>query len=132
MALLNLIYARQRGGTFVLRIEDTDRSRFVATSEQMIFEALAWLGLDWDEGPDKGGPYGPYRQSERTELYREAVADLMARGHAYRCFCTAEQLEAKRREQAAAKLPPRYAGTCRRLPPEEAERRAAAGEPFTV
>ena len=132
MALLNLIYARQRGGTFVLRIEDTDRARFVATSEKMIFDSLAWLGLEWDEGPDKGGPYGPYRQSERTQLYRDAVQKLMASGHAYRCFCTPERLEAMRKQQAAAKLPPRYDRTCRGLKPEAAAARTAAGEAFTI
>ncbi|MGN6591643.1 MAG: glutamate--tRNA ligase [Terriglobales bacterium] len=132
MALLNLIFARQRGGQFVLRIEDTDRSRFVATSEQMIFDSLRWLGLEWDEGPDKGGPHGPYRQSERTELYRAAVAALLASGHAYRCFCTPERLEEMRRAQSAAHQPPRYDRTCCRLAPEEVARRVAAGEAFTV
>ncbi len=132
MALLNLIFARQGGGQFVLRIEDTDRARFVSTSEQMIFDALHWLGLDWDEGPDKGGPYGPYRQSERTALYREAADTLLRTGHAYRCFCTPERLEAMRREQAAAKQPPRYDRTCCRLSAAEVEQRLGAGEPFTV
>ena len=132
MALLNLIFARQRGGQFVLRIEDTDRTRFVASSEQMIFDALRWLGLDWDEGPDKGGPHGPYRQSERTGLYRDAVATLLAGGHAYRCFCTPERLEEMRRAQAAAHQPPRYDRACLRLSAEEVARRQAAGEAFTV
>ena len=118
IGLINFIYARQRGGQFVLRIEDTDRARFVATSEQMIFDALRWVGLNWDEGPDVGGPYGPYRQSERTEIYREHAEMLLANGTAYRCFCTAEELEASRKQQIAAKLPPRYAGTCRDLSPE--------------
>ncbi|MGH9413940.1 MAG: glutamate--tRNA ligase [Terriglobales bacterium] len=132
MALLNLIFARQRGGQFVLRIEDTDRTRFVPTSERMIFEALRWLGLEWDEGPDKGGPFGPYRQSERTELYRQAVAQLLEAGHAYHCFCTAERLEEMRRQQAAAKEPPRYDRTCCRLRAAEVSDKLAAGEPFTV
>ena len=96
IGLLNFIYARQRGGKFVLRIEDTDRTRFVSTSEQMIFDSLRWLGLTWDEGPDVGGPYGPYRQSERTEIYREHVQMLLASGHAYRSFETAEELDAMR------------------------------------
>jgi glutamyl-tRNA synthetase len=130
IGLLNFIYARQRAGKFVLRIEDTDRSRFVGTSEQMIFDALRWLGLGWDEGPDVGGPYGPYRQSERTEIYREHVQMLLASGHAYRSFETAEELEAMRKSQLAAKLPPRYNGAHRELPPAqiaafEAEGRAA-------
>ena len=118
IGLINFLYARQRGGTFVLRIEDTDRARFVSTSEQMIFDALKWVGLTWDEGPDVGGPYGPYRQSERTEIYREHAELLLANGSAYRCFCTPEDLEASRKQQMAAKLPPRYAGTCRALAPE--------------
>ena len=108
IGLINYIYARQRGGKFVLRIEDTDRARFVAASEQEIFNSLRWLGLTWDEGPDVGGPYGPYRQSERTDIYREHCELLLANGTAYRCFCTAEELEAARKQQMAAKLPPRY------------------------
>ncbi|MGH9533273.1 MAG: glutamate--tRNA ligase [Terriglobales bacterium] len=132
IALMNLIFARQRQGRFVLRIEDTDRSRFVAASEQMIFDSLRWLGLDWDEGPDVGGPYGPYRQSERTELYREKVEQLLAAGRAYRCFCSGERLEEMRRAQMAAKLPPRYDRLCRRLSDAEAKARVAAGAPCVV
>ncbi|HTD97158.1 MAG TPA: glutamate--tRNA ligase family protein, partial [Edaphobacter sp.] len=101
IGLINFLYARQRGGTFVLRIEDTDRARFVSTSEQMIFDTLRWLGLTWDEGPDLGGPHGPYRQSERTEIYREHAGLLLANGTAYRCFCTAEELDAVRKQQIA-------------------------------
>ncbi len=132
IGLINFIYARQRSGQFVLRIEDTDRARFVATSEQMIFDALRWLGLAWDEGPDIGGPYGPYRQSERTEIYREHADLLLANGTAYRCFCTAEDLEAARQRQSAAKLPPRYAGTCRHLSEAEIEANLAAVKPFVI
>jgi len=132
IALLNLIFARQRGGKFVLRIEDTDRTRFVASSEQMIFDALHWLGLDWDEGPDVGGPFGPYRQSERTALYLAAIERLLAGGHAYRCFCTAERLDAMRRQQIAAKLPPRYDRHCRHLDSAQAAALQAAGTPHTV
>lgn len=132
IGLLNYIYARQRGGQFVLRIEDTDRTRFVATSEKMIFDALKWAGLTWDEGPDVGGPYGPYRQSERTEIYREHTETLLANGTAYRCFCTAEELDAARERQKAAKLPPRYDGACRRLTADEIAANLAAGKPFTV
>lgn len=132
IALMNLIFARQRGGQFVLRIEDTDRTRFVETSEQMIFDALRWLGLEWDEGPDVGGRFAPYRQSERTELYRRAAAALLASGRAYRCFCAPERLEEMRRQQAAAHQPPRYDRRCRALPAAEAEQRAAAGEPAVV
>jgi len=132
IGLINYIYARQRSGKFVLRIEDTDRARFVATSEQEIFNSLRWLGLTWDEGPDVGGPHGPYRQSERTEIYREHCDILLANGTAYRCFCTAEELEAARKQQMAAKLPPRYPGTCRHLAPEKTEANLAAGKPFVV
>jgi glutamyl-tRNA synthetase len=132
IGLINFLYARQRGGKFVLRIEDTDRARFVATSEQMIFDALRWTGLSWDEGPDVGGPYGPYRQSERTEIYREYSELLLANGTAYRCFCSADELEAARKQQMAAKLPPRYPGTCRNLAPEQIETNLAAGKPFVI
>ena len=132
IGLINFLYARQRQGQFVLRIEDTDRARFVATSEQMIFDALRWLGLSWDEGPDVGGPYGPYRQSERSEIYREHAEQLLANGTAYRCFCTAEELEAVRKQQMAAKLPARYPGTCRNLTPATIEANLAAGKPFVV
>src|ERR1700722_10826424 len=132
IGLLNYIYAHQRGGQFVLRIEDTDRTRFVSTSEQMIFDSLRWLGLEWDEGPDVGGPYGPSRQSERTGIYREHADLLLANGTAYRCFCTAEELEAARKQQMAAKLPPRYPGTCRNLAPEQIEANLAAGKPFVI
>jgi glutamyl-tRNA synthetase len=132
IGLLNYIYARQRGGQFVLRIEDTDRTRFVSTSEQMIFDSLRWLGLTWDEGPDVGGPHGPYRQSERTEIYRQHANLLLANGTAYRCFCTAEELDAVRKQQIAAKLPPRYPGTCRHLTPEQIEANLAANKPFVI
>ena len=132
IGLINYIYARQRSGKFVLRIEDTDRARFVATSEQEIFNSLRWLGLTWDEGPDVGGPYGPYRQSERSEIYREHCDILLANGTAYRCFCTAEELEAARKQQMATKLPPRYPGTCRHLTSETAAANLAAGKPFVV
>jgi glutamyl-tRNA synthetase len=132
IGLLNYIYARQRGGKFVLRIEDTDRARFVSTSEQMIFDALRWAGLTWDEGPDVGGPYGPYRQSERTEIYRQHADLLLANGTAYRCFCTAEELDAVRKQQIAAKLPPRYPGTCRHLTPEQIAANESANKPFVI
>jgi glutamyl-tRNA synthetase len=132
IGLINFLYARQRGGQFVLRIEDTDRARFVATSEQMIFDALKWVGLSWDEGPDIGGPYGPYRQSERTEIYREHAEVLLVNGTAYRCFCTAEELEASRQQQIAAKLPPRYAGTCRSLSTEIIAANLAESKPYVV
>jgi glutamyl-tRNA synthetase len=132
IGLLNYIYARQRGGKFVLRIEDTDRTRFVPTSEQMIFDSLRWLGLAWDEGPDVGGPYGPYRQSERTEIYREHVQLLLKSGHAYRSFETAEELEEMRRSQIAAKLPPRYNGAHRHLLQPQIDALLADGVPYVI
>ena len=132
IGLLNYIYARQRNGKFVLRIEDTDRTRFVPTSEQMIFDSLRWLGLTWDEGPDVGGPHGPYRQSERTEIYRQHAEILLANGTAYRCFCTPEELEAVRKQQIAAKLPPRYPGTCRNLAQDQLAANQAANKPHTI
>jgi glutamyl-tRNA synthetase len=132
IGLLNFLYATQRGGQFVLRIEDTDRTRFVPTSEQMIFDALKWVGLTWHEGPDVGGPYGPYRQSERTEIYREHVEILLANGTAYRSFETAEELEEMRKQQIAAKTPPRYNGAHRHLTPEQIDAYIAEGRPYTV
>ncbi|MFT4108715.1 glutamate--tRNA ligase [Propionicimonas sp.] len=105
MSLFNLAYARATGGAFVLRIEDTDRARYVATSEQQIYDTLHWLGLDWDEGPDIGGPYAPYRQSERLETYRPFVEQLIEAGHAYYCWCSTERLAGLRAEQQASKSP---------------------------
>ena len=128
IGLLNYVFAKQRGGQFVLRIEDTDRTRFVPTSEQMIFESLRWVGLTWDEGPDVGGPFGPYRQSERTEIYREHAEILLANGWAYRAFETPEELEAERKSQTAAKLPPKYAGRSRNLSRSRDRRRTRRRE----
>lgn len=132
IALFNYAFARQQGGRFILRIEDTDRARSTAASERAILAALHWLGLDYDEGPDVGGPYGPYRQSERGEIYRAHARNLLERGAAYRCFCTPERLDALRQEQRARKEDPRYDRLCLALPEGEAERRAAAGEPHVV
>src|SRR5262245_32361291 len=128
VALFNYALARKHGGQFVLRVEDTDRQRSHPASERMIFEALRWLGLSWDEGPDVGGPYGPYRQSERTALYREHAEELLRRGAAYLCFCSPERLETLRQEQREKRLTPGYDGRCRAVPAEEAFRRREAGE----
>lgn len=132
VGLINHAFARQNGGRFILRIEDTDRERSSAASEAAILDALRWLGLRWDEGPDVGGPCGPYRQSERTAFYRDHARILLERGAAYPCFCTPEQLAAIRERQRAAKQNKGYDGTCRRLSPDEARRRMESGEPHTV
>lgn len=132
IALFNYVFAKKHGGTFILRIEDTDQDRSTATSEAAIYEALRWLGLEWDEGPDVGGSCGPYRQSERLAIYRDHADQLIARGSAYRCFCTRDRLDALRREQIARKDDPGYDGLCRALDPEDARRRADAGETHVV
>jgi glutamyl-tRNA synthetase/nondiscriminating glutamyl-tRNA synthetase len=131
-ALFNWLFARHHGGVLVLRIEDTDVERSKEEYERQLLADLRWFGLDWDEGPDEGGPYGPYRQSERRALYAEYAEKLIAQGHAYYCFCSAEQLEAERQEELRAGRQPRYSGRCRKLAPEEAARRKAAGEPAAV
>lgn len=112
MALFNLAFARQQGGQFLLRVEDTDRARFRADSEQQVYDTLSWLGLDWDEGPDKGGPFAPYRQSERLETYKPHVDQLLADGHAYLCWCTGERLTQMREAQQKAKQPTGYDRRC--------------------
>jgi len=125
-AIMNWVFARHSGGTFVLRIEDTDRERSTAASEKSILEDLRWLGLEWDEGPDKEGKYGPYRQSEREGLYRETLTLLMDRGKVYPCYCSAEELEAGRKDMLARGLPPHYSGKCRNY--DAARRRAMEAE----
>jgi glutamyl-tRNA synthetase len=132
VALVNYCFARQSGGEFILRIEDTDQARSTAESERVILQTLRWCGLDWDEGPDVGGPHGPYRQSERSEIYREYAAKLLASGHAFKCFCTPARLEEMRVAQRAAGQPSRYDGLCRTFSAEEVARREAAGEPYVI
>lgn len=131
-ALYDFLLARQTGGQFILRIEDTDRRRYQPDAEQDIFDSLRWLGLEWDEGPDVGGPYGPYRQTERREIYQHYARQLVENGHAYYCFCSPERLQRMREEQRKRKELPHYDGTCRRLDPDEAARRVAKGEPHVV
>lgn len=131
-ALYDYLLARKTGGKFVLRIEDTDVKRTVPGSEQELMDGLRWLGLQYDEGPDVGGPFGPYRQTERREIYTQHANQLVNEGHAYPCFCTAERLEAMRKEQAAKKQPPHYDGLCRKIEPDEAGRRVAAGERHVI
>jgi len=112
MSLFNLAFVRQQGGQFVLRIEDTDRARYREDSEQQIYDTLHWLGLDWDEGPDRGGPFAPYRQSERLATYRPHVEKLLADGRAYHCWCTPERLAQMREAQQKAKQPTGYDRLC--------------------
>ncbi|GAB2474986.1 glutamate--tRNA ligase [Jatrophihabitans fulvus] len=125
MSLFNLGFARRHGGQFLLRVEDTDRARFQADSEQQIYDTLHWLGLTWDEGPDIGGPYAPYRQSERLDTYAPFVEQLIEAGHAYRCWCSKERLAEMRERQQAKKLPTGYDRLC--LGKTEDERRELGG-----
>ncbi|HET9493977.1 MAG TPA: glutamate--tRNA ligase, partial [Chloroflexia bacterium] len=132
MALFNKAYAHGHGGKFILRIEDTDQTRYNEGSEREILSSLDWLGLTPDEGPGIGGPYGPYVQTQRRELYTQAAGALIAREHAYRCFCTKERLDEMYREQAARKEPPRYDRTCRNLDAVRIAWNIAEGIPHTV
>ena len=125
-ALFNYAFARQNGGKFILRIEDTDQARSTRESEQKVLESLGWLGLSWDEGPDVGGPHAPYRQSERLPIYRQHVDELLSAGHAYRCFCTKERLDAMRAENRDKKVFPGYDRRCREIPADESTSRAEA------
>lgn len=131
-AVFNWLLARHHGGKFILRIEDTDRARVVPGAVEVIYETLRWIGIDWDEGPDIGGPHAPYVQSERKEIYREYAELLISQGKAYRCFCSQERLEALREEQRKNNLPTRYDRKCRYLDPEEAKRLADSGQPYVV
>jgi nondiscriminating glutamyl-tRNA synthetase len=127
-ALFNWLLARGSGGTFILRIEDTDAARSTRESEAAIVRDLRWLGLDWDEGPDSGGSLGPYRQSERLHLYQSYAKELLSADAAYYCFCSVAQLDAERQEALTAGRAAHYAGTCRRLSHEQAAERINAGE----
>ena len=124
-ALFNWLFARKHNGKLVLRIEDTDTERLKADSVSQILVSLKWLGLNWDEGPEVGGPNGPYFQSQRLEIYKKYVDQLLKEGKAYYCFCTPAELEAQREKQRQAKQPFRYARTCRDLSKEEVEKRLA-------
>lgn len=131
-ALYPFLLARRTGGTFILRIEDTDQKRYTPGAEKELIEGLHWLGLGYDEGPDIGGPSGPYRQSERREIYHEYAWKLVDLGHAFPCFCTPERLEKVRQEQLKNKQNPRYDGTCRNLDIAAARLRIAAGEKYVI
>ncbi len=131
-ALFNYLFARNKKGDFVLRIEDTDKERSRPEWEQDLLENLKWLGLNWDEGIEKGGPYEPYRQSERTELYTKYLQKLLDGKKAYYCFCTEEELEAQRQEQMSRGEAPRYRGTCRQLTQEQQQEKLKAGMPAVI
>lgn len=132
-AIYNWAFARANGGTFVLRIDDTDPNRSTDENTQIILRAMRWLGLDWDEGPEVGGDYGPYAQTERLSIYREAAEKLMAEGKAYPCFCSAKKLAADKAAAEARKDPFQgYQRTCRDIDPDVAAARIAAGEPYTI
>ena len=131
-ALYDYLLARKTGGKFILRVEDTDLKRTVPGAEQEIMDGLRWLGLNYDEGPDAGGAFGPYRQTERREIYQQHASILVNNGHAYPCFCTPERLEKMRQEQQAHKELLHYDGTCRKLDPDEAARRVANGERHVI
>lgn len=132
MALFNYIFARHFKGDFILRIEDTDQTRSRREYEENIYKALEWTGIPWDEGPDKGGPYGPYRQSERTEIYRKMVQQLLKENKAYKCFATPEELEEMRQASAKMGLRVGYDRRYRNLSPEEVEERERAGQPYVI
>lgn len=131
-ALFNYLYARHNNGTFVLRIEDTDTERSTEESAKQIVRALKWLKLDWDEGPEKGGDYGPYYQSERLELYKKAAEKLIQEGKAYYCYCTPEELDEKRKKAQKEGKAPRYDGRCRNLTPEQKKKFEDEGRKPTI
>jgi glutamyl-tRNA synthetase len=132
IGLFNMVFAKAHGGKFVIRIEDTDRTRSTVRSEEAILRSLHWLGLEWDEGPDVDGPYGPYRQSERLDIYHQYTQRLIDSGAAYRCVCTPERLEAMRQAQRQAKQPIKYDGHCRTRSAAEIDAAVATGQPVVV
>ena len=132
MALFNRVFAKSQGGQFILRIEDTDQARSTAASEAGIFEALRWAGIDWDEGPDIGGEFGPYRQSERLAVYGHHAERLLQTGRAFPCFCSKTRLDDLRRRQQASGETPRYDGHCLTLDPTQARTRIAQGEDHVI
>ena len=131
-ALFNYLFARSKGGKFILRLEDTDRTRYDEKYVKNLYDTLAWLGIDWDEGGDKGGEYGPYVQSERFELYKKYANELIEKGEAYYCFCDAERLERIRKIQNENKMAPGYDRNCRHLTEEEVKEKLASGVPHVI
>lgn len=132
IALFNLCFAKQHGGEFILRIEDTDQLRSTAQSEKMILDSLKWLGLNWAEGPDVGGPFAPYRQSERMDIYKKYTFELVDKGHAFYCFATEEELNQMRAEQQALGQAPKYDGRGLLLSEQEIQERLANNEPYVI
>src|SRR3954465_14212016 len=126
-ALFNYLFARNQGGKFIIRIEDTDKKRNIAGGEESQLKYLKWLGMDWDESVDVGGEYGPYRQSERNHIYETYYNQLVETGHAYKCYCTEEELEAEREAQTERGETPHYSGKCRHLTEERRRQNEAAG-----
>lgn len=131
-ALFNYLYAKAKGGKFILRIEDTDQDRSTADSEKTILESLKWLGMNWDEGPDIGGEFGPYRQSERLEIYKKFTNYLLEKNLAYRCFCTPEELEAKKKQAEAMGIPNVYDGVHANMTQKEIQEKLDAGIPYSI
>jgi len=131
-ALYNFLFARKHGGSFILRIEDTDRTRYVKGAVENLIETLRWAGIEYDEGPDKGGAFGPYIQSERLELYRQYAQMLLEQGKAYRCFCSEERLEAMRKEQQRSGIPSKYDRACLRLTATEIQHNIDSGVPYAI
>ena len=131
-AIFNWLFAKRHGGAFIIRVEDTDQARSTRESEAMVLDDLRWLGLDWDEGPDNGGPHEPYRQSQRIDGYSAAAQQLLASGIAYRCFCSEEELEAKRKLAETESRPPHYDLTCFRLSPQQVSAKLAMWTPFAL
>jgi glutamyl-tRNA synthetase len=131
-ALINYVFAKAHNGEFIIRIEDTDRTRLVEGAEGRIVASLAWLGIPHQEGPDIGGQYKPYRQSERLDTYKKYAEELITKGHAYYCFCTQERLEKMRKDQETKHLPPMYDGLCKKIDPKEARVRVEKGEKYVI
>ncbi|EPE29554.1 Nucleotidylyl transferase [Glarea lozoyensis ATCC 20868] len=131
-ALFNYLIAKATGGQFILRIEDTDQSRTIEDAEHRLFEDLEWAGLEWDEGPNVGGPFGPYKQSQRLSIYKQHVDDLLLSGHAYRCFCTQERLHELAQHRGQSGQPPAYDRTCAHIHRDQSDEKAAHGEAHAV
>ena len=131
-ALFNYLYAHSKGGKFILRLEDTDQTRYDEKYVKNLYDTMDWLGIDWDEGGSKGGEYGPYVQSERFELYKEYAMKLVEKGEAYYCFCDAERLDRIRLLQTKNKMPPGYDRNCRHLTAEEVQANLDAGKPYVI